>query len=457
MLLTSCNLVIKSLFPEFYRMPALFRNIYFWLLLILLLAPAAAAQKLSGMERDRGQFMLKTVVSDIKKYYFDEKLRGIDLDAKAKAASEAIENAKSNSEIILIIAQVVFEFKDSHTRFNPPTRTNPVEYGWSMRMIGNRAFVVAVKPKSDADIKGLKVGDEVVTLNGYTIARETFWQMKYFFYSLYPQPGLKLIVKRPNGKEEELAVAAKVKQGKQVMDLTGANTDIWDIIRDQETEDYLSRHRYQKFGNELFIWKMPQFDMDDVAVDDMMDKVKECNNLILDLRGNSGGYVKMLNRLVGHFFDKDVKIADWKGRKEFEPQIAKTRGNKNYKGKVIVLIDSDSASAAEIFARVMQLEKRGTVLGDRSSGAVMVSRYYSHTSGVDVVSFFGSSITMADLIMTDGKSLENVGVMPDKLMLMTAFALAEEKDPVLSYAAELAGVQLDPATAGKMFPIEWKK
>jgi C-terminal processing protease CtpA/Prc len=105
----------------------------------------------------------------------------------------------------------------------------------------------------------------------------------------------------------------------------------------------------------------------------------------------------------------------------------------------------------------MQLEKRGTVLGDRSSGAVMVSRYYSHTSGVDVVSFFGASITMADLIMTDGKSLENVGVIPDKPMLMTAFALAEEKDPVLSYAAELAGVKLDPAAAGKMFPVEWKK
>jgi C-terminal processing protease CtpA/Prc len=437
-------------------MSAVLKNVYFWLLLILVFAPGAAAQKLSSMDRERGQYMLKAIVNDIKKNYYDVNLRGIDLDARVKTANLAMEKAQSNGDIMLIIAQVLFEFKDSHTRFNPPSRANPTEYGWSMRMIGSKGFVVAVKPQSDAEAKGLKVGDEVQAINGYGVARDTFWQMKYYFYSLHPQPGLRLNIKRPSGKEEELVVMAKVRQGKKVMDLTG-ETDIWDLIREQETEDYLSRHRYQKFGNDLFVWKMPQFDMNEADVDEMMDKIKECNAVIFDLRGNGGGLVKMLNRLVGHFFDRDVKIADWKGRKEFEPQIAKTRGNKNYKGKVIVLIDSDSASASEIFARVMQLEKRGTVLGDRSSGAVMVSRYYPHTSGLDTVSFFGASVTMADLIMSDGKSLENVGVVPDKLMLMTGQEFADQKDPVLSHAASLAGVQLDPAAAGKMFPIEWKK
>ena len=153
-------------------------------------------------------------------------------------------------------------------------------------------------------------------------------------------------------------------------------------------------------------------------------------------------------------FDKEVKIADRAGRKGTKPEIAKASHNP-FTGKLVVLVDSKSASAAELFARIVQLEKRGVVMGDQSAGAVMEARHYSEKLGTDTVIFFGASITDWDLIMADGKSLEHEGVTPDELVLPGPDALADGRDPVLSHAAEFLGVKVTAEEAGKAFPYEW--
>ena len=139
--------------------------------------------------------------------------------------------------------------------------------------------------------------------------------------------------------------------------------------------------------------------------------------------------------------------------------IAKTRGKKAFDGKLIVLIDSKSASASELFARVVQLDKRGTVLGDRSAGAVREGKMFIHAEELNRtnVTQYGTMITVADLIMTDGKSLEHAGVMPDERILPTPADIAAGRDPVVARAAELAGVKLTPEEAGKVFPFQWRK
>ena len=137
----------------------------------------------------------------------------------------------------------------------------------------------------------------------------------------------------------------------------------------------------------------------------MMSKARKHKSLIIDLRGNGGGAETTLLRMLGGVFDHDVKLGEIKRRKETKPLVAKTRGDNAFKGNLVVLVDSQSGSAAELFARVVQLEKRGAIVGDRSAGAVMRSKFYDHQSGTESVAFYGASITDADITMTDGKIL----------------------------------------------------
>jgi len=416
---------------------------------------AAQPMKATGMEKDRGHDMVRQIKSELKKEYYDPTFHGMDIDARFKLVDEKINAATSTGHIFGIIAQALTELEDSHTFFLPPGRSAKTEYGWEMQMIGNQCFVTGVKPGSDAEAKGIKEGDEIWKIDNFVPARDNFWKIQYYYHALRPQPGMQLVIKKPSGKEEQLAVLAKITPLKRVVDLT--NGGMVDLIREAETSAHFSRQRYVEMGDELFIWKMPHFELEDEEVDKMIGKVRNHKALILDLRGNGGGYVDTLQRLAGYFFDHDIKIADRKGRKEMKPQMAKTRGDKVFKGQVVVLVDSRSASAAEIFARLVQLEHRGTVIGDRSAGAVMESKQFPHQSGLDVVAFWGLSITDADVIMTDGKSLENVGVTADQTVLPTAADLAAKRDPVLARAAELLGVKLDSDKAGALFPIEWRK
>jgi C-terminal processing protease CtpA/Prc len=411
----------------------------------------------TSVDRDNAREMLKSMKSDLQKFYYDGAFHGMNLDERFKTADEKLKSAVSLAQLLGIVGQVMLDLDDSHTFFLPPGRTYQTEYGWTMHMIGDRCFVSAVKPGSDAQAKGLKEGDEVVSVDGFTPTRNTLWKIKYLYEAIRPKPGMRVIAIKPDRKQETLDVAAKIQTGRKVVNYgDGAGAEMYELIRQAENDARLYRHRFIETG-ELFVWKMPQFDLGKLEVDDMMDKVKKRKTLVLDLRGNGGGYVDTLLRLVGNFFDHDVKVGDLKTRKEEKPMVAKTRGKEPFSGKLIVLIDSQSASAAELFARVTQLEKRGTVIGDRSSGAVMRSRHYSHYVGVDPLIPYGVSITDADIIMTDGLSLEHTGVQPDELKLPTGEELAVKRDSVLAYAMSLGGVTITPEKAGAMFPLEWKK
>jgi hypothetical protein len=301
------------------------------------------------------------------------------------------------------------------------------------------------------------------------VNRDDYHDLRYYFRVLAPQASAKFDLLSPTGEERQVIVNSIIKpNSRAVTDLTSlgapknkrkggipadqTNVDYDNMLRHDEDADEVAHSRTIENGDAV-LWKYQRFD-DLQQVESAMSAARRHKALILDLRGNKGGSAESLEMLVGSLFDHDVKICDRAGRKELKPLIASHRGQP-FTGKLIVLVDAGSASYSEVLARVVQLEHRGTVIGDRTAGSVMEPKYYGESLGMYTKIFYGFNVTEDNLIMSDGKSLEKTGVTPDELLLPTGADLAAGRDPVLAHAAELAGVKLDPDAAGKLFPFEW--
>jgi C-terminal processing protease CtpA/Prc len=274
--------------------------------------------------------------------------------------------------------------------------------------------------------------------------------MESLFFYFSPRSTTTLLVAVPGAAPRELQVNASVRKLQKVLSIDFSN--VWNAVRDNENDEKLHRPSWVAVG-ETIIMKMPDFEISDGTLANMLSEIRKHKTLVLDLRGNPGGYEQRLKELVSGTFDHEVKIADLVSRKPEKPIVAKPHSP--FVGKIFVLIDSRSASAAELFARTVQLEKRGLVIGDRSSGSVMQARTFSLTSGIGPIWYYGVEVTNADLIMGDGKSLEKVGVTPDEIVLPTQADLAAGRDPMLARAVELAGGEVTPEQAGKVFPVVW--
>lgn len=131
--------------------------------------------QISNLDRGRAQDMLKIIASDVRKHYYDPKFHGVDWDAKVAEAKEKIAQTTSMNMAMSHIAAALDTLNDSHTFFLPPEHSYRHEYGLEYHMVGNRCFVTRVRPKSDAEAKGVKPGDEIVTLNTYNVNREDLW------------------------------------------------------------------------------------------------------------------------------------------------------------------------------------------------------------------------------------------------------------------------------------------
>ena len=104
-------------------------------------------------------------------------------------------------------------------------------------------------------------------------------------------------------------------------------------------------------------------------------------NLVIDLRDNSGGYLEKAVQMVNEFLPKDRLIVYTQGRKSPRTNY-KSDGRGSYQRiPLVVLINENSASAAEIFAGAIQDNDRGTIIGRRSFGKGLVQKPMAFNDG----------------------------------------------------------------------------
>lgn len=108
---------------------------------------------------------------------------------------------------------------------------------------------------------------------------------------------------------------------------------------------------------------------------------KNCEGMIIDLRGNTGGYMAAAIQMVNEFLPNNRLIVYTQGRKAPRENYTSNGTGSSQKMPLIVLVDEGSASASEIFAGAIQDNDRGTIIGRRSFGKGLVQQPIEFSDG----------------------------------------------------------------------------
>ncbi len=409
---------------------------------------AATAPAFTEFDLSRARGMLRLARDETIKYFYDPARVGHAFSAQCDQVDQALASARSNGEAQMMIAQVFLDIGDSHTRLAPPARQDTVNHHWKFHAVGPDLYISEVDRGSDAEKKGLHRGDKVLAIDGMAPTRGNRWIMQYLLYGLAPRAGMRLIVQAPGQEPRQIEVSGEVRRGTAVRDLQNAQ-DYYQLVEEAEQEDARRQSRLLDLPGDILVWQLRQFDPEKISSG--LRRSGSAKTVILDLRGNPGGYVQsaedMLNGLFADTFDA------YTTHERAKTETTKVRGKGGFKGLLLVLIDNSSASASEIFARTVQMRQRGILLGDRTAGALSTARFHPLTLGTgDKFTYFGMNITLSRVVMADGSVIEGQGVGPDYQILATHAQLYRGEDPVLAKALTIAGRKTTPEEAGQLFP-----
>ena len=239
-------------------------------------------------------------------------------------------------------------------KMNEPLQGNFEGIGVQFNIADDTLFVIQTVSKGPSEKVGILPGDRIVTVNDTAIA------------------GVKMsrdeIVKRlrgPKGSVVELGVIRRGYNEKLLFRVTRDKIPVNTLDAAYMIAPKVGYIKISSFGattHEEFSQALTQL------------KAEKMEHLILDLQGNGGGYLKAAVDMANDFLQEGQQIVYTEGAKSPRSEFNAEGKGQFQNGRLVVLIDEYSASAAEIVTGAVQDWDRGIVVGRRSFGKGLVQR-----------------------------------------------------------------------------------
>lgn len=343
----------------------------------------------------------------VNRKHYDPKFQGVDWNAAAAEFGPKAAAAPDETALYRTVNTMLAPLNDSHTHAMTPVqaierRTQVrARTGFNMSRLDQRWVVTEVLPDSPAEQAGVKTGWIVLARNGSPLGERIDFR---------PREGEEASWDFLDAEDRRIRLSPAARQ------LSIAPRQIA-----RELEDGFVYLRFDEFDGPDRRW-----------IGRELRKHANAPGVVIDLRRNPGGETFSLGITIGEFFDRPVDCGTFISRAG--SQRAKNSwqfGSAEYRGKVMVLVDAATGSAAEIFAAVLQDHGRATIVGRRTAGAVLASWFYRLPDGGEL------QLSREDYIAPKGRRIEAVGVEPDVVVPRTLADIRAGRDLDLEVALQL--------------------
>ncbi len=274
-------------------------------------------------------------------------------DLTEKAIVEVLRNLDPHS---------VYISKEEVEKMNEPLQGNFEGVGISFNVFRDTLLVVQTIPGGPSEKVGLRAGDRIVQVGEKNIAGIGLKNTDVYD-----------LLRGKKGTIVELKIKRKGESG--LLDFT--------VIRDKIPINSLDAS-YMINDNTGYI-KLNKFSA--TTTEEFNDAIRalkassKLSNLILDLRGNGGGFLSAAVELADQFLGAYKLVVYTQGTHSDKKEYKATASGELEQGKLVVLIDEGSASASEIVSGAIQDWDRGVLIGRRSFGKGLVQQPYPLTDG----------------------------------------------------------------------------
>lgn len=325
--------------------------------------------------------------------------------------------------------------KDADPEKDEPAAEARYGIGIELRYIDNRFVITSVEKQSGATIAGLKPGFVLEKINGVALNDLTGRLLTAYPNVRHLQRFMPtyLVAAFLNGEHDVPVLLTCLDEKDELKEYKVPRLALsgqYMTIAQRFPVQYL-QFRTESLSDDLGYVKFNVFGLP--VVGKFCDALTEFANkkaIIVDLRGNIGGLLGTLIALSGMLSDEPLTIgtALYRYRDEL---IAASPKAKNFKGKLIFLVDGQSMSAAELFAAGLQESERAVIVGERTAGEALPAGSVELPTGAVLV------YPVANFRTAKGRFIEGTGVVPNFAVALDRRSLLDGKDTQLQKALEL--------------------